>query len=364
VEKQKKKSWLEQSDKRLDFFSIAVIIVSTAVVTYFHYGIPKHHSIIHLSHYYAFYMIVIYAAYRFGLKGGITVSFLLTVIYSPRAYLHIIQLDIPHHIQPAVVEISMVYAVGLIAGYFSSKLRNEKIKVEEVSKEMLELERQVAHDDRLRVLGQLSAGIAHEIRNPLAAIKSGMSMIKSGKDTEQVIDIVQTEIAQLDTFIDRFLQYSRLGAGKPENFDLAIFMDELTELVKLAASRKNVHIQTSLQIPEGYTFYGDKNSIKQALLNIVLNGVEASSGKKDALVKISVNADADNVLFQISDNGGGISEDSISKIFEPFYTTKSDGTGLGLALAMKTAKEQGGELSVKNNAEGCVFTMQFKGGGK
>jgi len=336
-----------------------VITASTLIITYFHYGVPEHHTVVHISHYYAFYIIVIYTAYKFGLRGGFFMSVVLTLIYSPKAYLHILNLDFPHHIIPTIVEISMVYAVALLAGVLSGKLKKEKQKVEKVSAEMLELERQLAHDDRLRVLGQLSAGIAHEIRNPLAAIKSGISIIKSGKGNDQVIDILHSEIEHLNKFVERFLQYARFGSEKSDTFVLSHFMMELTELIKLAASRQGVQIFQESDIPEDAEAFGDKNAIKQALLNIALNGIEATAGKKDAMIKLAVTIKDSCILFSVRDNGGGIKEDILDKIFEPFFTTKQEGTGLGLALAIKIARAHGGSLQAFNTEDGCEFIMQI-----
>lgn len=352
----------EQSKLKENIYSISVIVFATLVVTYFHYGIPLHHTVIHISHYYAFYIIVIYAAYKFGLKGGLIMSVLLTMIYSPSAYIHLLNLNFTHHVLPSMVEVTMVYAVGLLAGYLSGKLKKEKLKVEKVSSEMLELERQIAHDDRLRVLGQLSAGIAHEIRNPLAAIKSGISIIKSGKSNDQVIDILSSEIEHLDKFIDRFLQYARFGTDQKNHINLSHFMMELTELIKLAASRKHVQIKLTTNVPEDTCLDGDKNAIKQALLNIAINGMEACADKTDALVELAVDITETDIIFYISDNGHGVSEKNIQTIFEPFFTTKAEGTGLGLALASKIAREHGGKLSVENLEQGCCFTLQIKRG--
>lgn len=344
-----------------NLFSYVVIISSTIFITYFHYGVPKHHTVIHISHYYAFYIIAIYTAYRFGLRGGFFISVVLTGIYSPDSYVHIFKLDFPHHIMPSIVEVTMVYAVALLAGVLSNRLKHEKLKVEMVSEEMLELERQVAHDDRLRVLGQLSAGIAHEIRNPLAAIKSGISLIKSGKGNDQVIDILSSEIDQLNSFVERFLQYAKFGAEQIEEFSIEHFIMELTELTKLSASRQSVHIDYEVNIPDGAMMYGDKkNAIKQALLNIIINGIEASqTSEHPTIKKIWVDITDTDIYFKIADNGTGINDTIVDKVFEPFFTTKDNGTGLGLALARKITKEHGGQLKAENTADGCEFIMEI-----
>lgn len=353
----------ERSDLAGSFLSIAAIIASTLIITYFHYGVSKHHTVIHISHYYAFYIIVIYASYRFGLRGGLFVSVILTLIYSPAAYLHLLHLSLPHYIMPAVVEVSMVYAVALLAGYLSGRLKKEKLKVEKVSKEMLEMERQLAHDDRLRVLGQLSAGIAHEIRNPLAAIKSGISMIKSGKSSEQVTDILTEEIEQLNSFVERFLQYARFGAGSHDEFELETFCGELCELINLAAAGKGVRLRFETDFPEDTKICADKNSLKQALLNLAINGIEAASENPEAVLSMTTSADENMVTFTVTDNGTGIDDDVLDKIFEPFFTTKAEGTGLGLALAAKTASEHNGTLRAEKKEKGTSFIMKISRGG-
>ncbi|ADD68731.1 integral membrane sensor signal transduction histidine kinase [Denitrovibrio acetiphilus DSM 12809] len=350
----------ERYDIRENAFSISIIVIATIIISYFHYGVPKHHTIVHISHYYAFYLIVIYASYKYGLRGGLIVSVVLTLIYSPAAYIHTFRLDFPHYIIPSIVEVTMVYAVATIAGILSGKLRKEKLKVEQVSCEMLELERKVAHDNRLKAIGQLSAGIAHEIRNPLAAIKSGISLIKSGKGNDQVIDILSTEINHLDDFIRRFLQYARFGSEEKVTFELEQLVSELTELLNLASSRQKVIINYNIPDITGVTLTGDKNAIKQALVNIAINGIEACEG--EAVLEISLEIKDSEVIFNITDNGKGLDEELTGKIFEPFFTTKDMGTGLGLALASKIAQQHGGSLNVKNQERGCTFSMLLSRG--
>jgi signal transduction histidine kinase len=349
----------KRSDQNL-LSSILIITASTLLVSYFHYAVPKHFSVVHISHYYAYYLIVIYAAYKFGFAGGIAVSAIISLIYAPKAYFLLFTMNVTHSIVPSIVEISMIFAVGGIAGYFSSKLRREKQKVEKVSAEMLELEKQIAHDDRLRVLGQLSAGIAHEIRNPLASIKSGISLMKSGKGNDQVTDILHSEIERLNSFVDRFLQYARIDIDKVQNFDLQDFCSEISELAKLAAAKTSIKIETEI-LTEKDTIYGDKNALKQAMLNIIINCVEELTDKPDGLIKMTINSDDEFIYFKIQDNGRGIGIEKPEKIFEPFFTTKDNGTGLGLAIAMKIIKAHNGDISVESDETGSAFTLKISG---
>lgn len=340
--------------------TVAIIVIATVLVSYFHYAVPKHYSVIHISHYYAYYLIVIYAAFKFGFAGGLVVSAIISVIYSPRAYIFLFNFDFPHHILPSMVQVSMLYAVGGLAGFLSSKLIREKSKVEKYSSEMLELEKQLAHDNRLRVMGQLSAGIAHEIRNPLASIKTGVSLIESGKGTEQVIKILQTEIDRLNAFVNKFLQYARMDTNEHESFDLNNFCKELNDFLQLAASKSDIGLTFEI-LSKRDKIYGDKNALKQAVLNIVINSIEELEGKEGGLVRVKVFDNDSMVEFTISDNGQGISSAQIEKIFEPFFTTKDSGTGLGLAIAMKIAQQHDGDITASSQRDGATFVMTISG---
>ena len=349
---------LKRKPDKDTLISIGIIILSTAVVTYFHYSVPSHFSAVHLAHYYIFYIIVIYAAFKFGFKGGVVVAAAMTVIYSPNAYIGVFSGHFGHHHVPSLVEISMIYAVGIVSGYFSGKLKDEKLKVEQMSAEKLLLEKKMAHDDRLRSLGQLSAGIAHEIRNPLAAIKSGIAMIKSGKTDPQITDILESEIERLNSFVNRFLQYARFGNNDPCDIVVSSLLAEVEELSKLSASRRDVEITVENPLPEGFTVFGDKNSLKQALLNLVLNGVDAVEGVENGRVSLAAGHEYGWTFFAVTDNGCGV--ENKDRIFEPFFTTKDDGTGLGLPIAGSIANAHGGEITVSSGADGTVFTMYIQ----
>jgi len=349
---------LKKTPDKDTLISIGIIVLSTAVVTYFHYSVPGHFNAIHLAHYYIFYIIVIYAAFKFGFKGGVAVAALMTVIYSPSAYLGVFSGHLGHHHVPPLVEISMIYAVGIVSGYFSGKLKDEKRKVEQMSAEKLLLEKKMAHDDRLRSLGQLSAGIAHEIRNPLAAIKSGIAMIKTGKTDARITDILESEIERLNSFVNRFLQYARFGNNDPCDIPVASFLAEIAELSKLSASTRDIDVVVENALADGFTVFGDKNSLKQAVLNLVLNGIDAVEGVPEGRVTLRAGHEDGRTYFSVADNGHGM--DNTDRIFEPFYTTKDDGTGLGLPIAGKIAQAHGGEITVESGDGGTVFTIYIQ----
>jgi signal transduction histidine kinase len=338
----------------LPFF---IIIFSTLLLTFFHHTVSKDASIIHLSHYYGFYVIVIYSAYVFGLRGGLLTALCISIIYDYRVYTHIFPFE--HFLIRSYVEVSMMFAVGAIAGYFSSKLRKSMELLRLETEHKLELEKKLAHDDRLRVLGQLSAGLAHEIRNPLAAIKSGVDILnKKGLD-QKVLNIVTGEVDRLDEFMSNFLKYVRIGKSKDEVFSAFDLFEEVSELVNLMVKNnqeivfiaRNNFLKTDM-------LRGDKNSLKQAMLNILTNSVEKLTGSGGE-VNFFATAGSGKCFFDITDNGASPDKDILKYIFEPFFTTKPDGTGLGLSISSKIIAEHCG-LITYDDSDGVKFIITLE----
>lgn len=353
--------------------SFIISIVATIVVGYFHYSARAVEHIIHFFHYYLFYLIVIYSAHKFGFLGGLVSSFILSFIYDPRVYM-IFHLN-SELIRPAI-EVMLIYTLGIFSGIFSQKLYLEKEKLRKVSEELqqslnlleksmedkIRMEKEIAKADRLRALGQLTAGIAHEIRNPLAAIRSGVNLIKSGKNDSRIIDVVTSEIDRLNNFIERFLQYAKVGKTEDKEITAKEVVEELIELVKLSCKdRDKLNFEISCQLDDNVFIRGDKNYLKQAIYNILLNSIEVVELQSyPGKIFFSGYFDGKQVVFEIEDNGPGIKENLKDVIFEPFFTTKEMGTGLGLTIAAKVIREHGGEIFV-NGDNGAKFTIKVPG---
>ena len=353
--------------------SLFIAIIATIIVAYFHLSTNKpFYNIIHYFHYYLFYFIIIYTAHKFGLIGGVLTSVVLSLIYNPKAYL-IVFLEDKELIRPAL-EILMMHTLAIFSGIFSQKIYSEKEKLRKVSEELkdslalleesieekIKMEKEIAKADRLRVLGQLTAGIAHEIRNPLAAIRSGIKLVKNKKYNERIVDLVTSEVDRLNSFVERFLQYASVGKSEDKEIKAKKLCEEVIELVELTCKhKKNIIFQSTLEIDENVLIRGDKNYLKQALFNIVLNSIEACETINiEGRISVYAYFDERAVFFEVSDNGPGIDEAVKEKIFEPFFTTKEKGTGLGLSITNKIIKEHDGEIYVENN-NGLRFTLKL-----
>lgn len=222
------------------------------------------------------------------------------------------------------------------------------------------LEKKAAESNRLRALGQLMLGIAHEIRNPLTAILTYTQLLPKKMDnpefrqffTQQVTD----EIIRLNGLIDHLLDYARPKKSSPVVFSLPKLIEDLLKLLKPKWDKKGIHIHLNFD-PPSYV-YADRQQIQQVLMNILINAIQAISDKGS--IQIATTSEPDMVQLQIADNGTGIDEQNLHKIFEPFYTSKPDGVGLGLSISYQLIQENKGSIEVHSSqGEGTQFTIHL-----
>ena len=224
--------------------------------------------------------------------------------------------------------------------------------------EQKQLERKVAQDDRLRSLGQLVAGIAHEIRNPLTSILTYTQLLPkkfaSADFRTFFSEQVTSEITRLNTLINDLLDYSRPKKSEPVTFSLNETMEGIELLLKPKIKEKNLRIVRELAGDIQVT--ADTQQIKQVLVNVILNAIQASN-IGGTLIFRAYYRDMFTVV-EIEDEGIGISEEDIDKIFEPFYTRKPNGVGLGLSISYQLVKENDGTIETRSEVgKGTVVTI-------
>jgi len=216
------------------------------------------------------------------------------------------------------------------------------------------LEREIQRHDRLVALGKMAAGVAHEVRNPLSSIKGFATLLgskfKDGSQEHEAADLLVYEAERLNRSITELLNYARPTTLKKEQINLGDLVASSLKLISTDAQALGV--KTSLEIdPDIPSINVDRDRINQVLLNLYLNGLqafEASSLEKE--LKVSVHSDAVGgaIRIKIQDNGKGISQENIDKVLDPYFTTKPEGTGLGLALAYKIVDEHNGTIRFKS----------------
>lgn len=213
------------------------------------------------------------------------------------------------------------------------------------------------YEETTRALSQMTAEIAHELKNPLASIKGLAALVRKdlGGQTAERMDVLRREVDRLQLILDEFLSYSRpLVPIDEQHVDLHALTREVLELHEGIARQRDVR----LVAPDGELHLRcDPRKIKRVLINLVQNAIEASP--RDGEVRVAIERDGTNARIEVLDEGTGIASGADEKLFTVGFTTKDEGTGIGLALARGLARQHGGDLTLENrvDARGCVATL-------
>ena len=224
------------------------------------------------------------------------------------------------------------------------------------------LQEKILVKDKLESLGRLTAGIAHEIRNPLTTIKAYVELIPEKyhkEDFRKKISVdVPKEIKRLNEIITNLLNYSKPQKPQKELCPVKEVMEETIEFFSGEAKQNNVRIEKQLNA-HAYII-ADVQQFRQILINLFLNALQAAKQAEDSTIQISTRKAGSRVIVEIQDNGKGIELKDKAKIFDPFFTTKKEGSGLGLAICYQFVKENNGDIYVKSRKDkGTKFTMVF-----
>lgn len=222
--------------------------------------------------------------------------------------------------------------------------------------EKLEMEEQLRKSDTLNVIGELAAGIAHEIRNPMTALKGFIQLLEGSvkEDHTMYFNVITTELSRIDSIINEFLILAKPQAVKFVEKDISQIMKETVDLLSAQAVLHNVQFNTYYEqnLPKVFC---ESNQMKKVFINIIKNAIEVMP--KGGYITVSIQKDsAHKVHISIRDEGTGIPAHKIKKLGEPFYTTKERGTGLGLMVTYKIIEEHNGTIEVESKlGEGTVF---------
>ena len=215
--------------------------------------------------------------------------------------------------------------------------------------ELRRLEQQTRLQDRLVTVGHLAAGIAHEIRNPLASISGSIELLKqapqASEDDRTLMTIVHREISRLDVLIGDLLDYANPRPMRPVDFDLGVLVEETVQVARGDQSFGDVEVTAEVDKP--LPISADPAKLRQVVWNLVRNAADAAlAGGKH--VKVTAKGSDDGATITVSDDGPGIAQPELERIFDPFFTTKDKGTGLGLATCHAVIAEHAGRIEVQS----------------
>ena len=225
------------------------------------------------------------------------------------------------------------------------------------------LEEILKNQEKLAAIGKLAAGIAHEIRNPLASISGSVQMLSvqaGSEDDKKLFNIVIKETDRLNLLISEFLDYAKPLPKPTERISLTGVISEVLELVSYNKKlRSDILIERLWD--EDFFILGYKDKLKQAFLNIVINAFQAMDKVQNPSLFIKIERENSLVVLKIRDSGSGMKEETRRRIFEPFYTTKSQGTGLGLAVTHKIFEGHNASIIVESEeGKGTEFVIKIK----
>ncbi|MBI1764507.1 MAG: hypothetical protein HYR56_24040 [Acidobacteria bacterium] len=246
----------------------------------------------------------------------------------------------------------------VLSGHLAAALENCQLLEEKVK-----LEQELAESARLAALGQMAATVAHEVKNPLSAIKSIAQVMREdeavSREYGRDLDLITGEADRLSRSVSQLLSFSRPSVVAAAPASLRATVDETLALTRNELNERRVRVESDLQFDPQLS--GETSAaLKEILLNLLLNAAQAI--QHDGVITLSSEPRADAWQFSVCDDGPGVPAELQAKIFEPFFTTKQRGTGLGLAIVARRVRELGGTIKVQSpleDARGTRFVLEF-----
>jgi len=319
-----------------------------------------------------YYLPIILAAFTYGLRGGVAAAVATTLCYLPHALGHI------SHDPAAPVdkglELLLYNVVGVVTGLLVERERREKREHEQTAatlratlEERRALEGELRRRERLATVGELTAALAHEIRNPLGSLKGAAQILADpalpAEERGRLLTILGEESGRLDRVLTDFLTLARDRKVRRATVDLAACVRETAALLAPEAEAHGVTVRvegTEAEVP----LTGDGDLLRQLVWNLARNGVEATKGGGEVTLRVATGA-GDRVRLVVEDRGPGIAAEDLPRLFDPFFTTRDGGTGLGLAICDRIARDHGALLKAENRPKGGArFVVELPAGGK
>jgi len=319
--------------------------------------------------YLLFFPLVAVNAYYFGPWMGLGASVLGAALYALSAWL------VPPWVgwTPPVILAALVGLPAVTLGLVAERERRARNEVERLNAELTgtlsrlqTAQQELLVAERMATVGRLSLKVAHEVRNPISAIELNAEMLndivrgRPDRDMEEaagLVTAIRDQVNALDALTEEYLAFARFPRPHFEEESVNHLVQELADFVRPVATRQGLTVSVAID-PNVPMMEIDRGLLRQAALNLVKNGLEALSSGGE--LTIASRFDGETVEISVSDSGGGIPSDVAPRLFEQFFTTKPQGTGLGLPIARQITEEHGGEIRWANRpGRGAVFTIRL-----
>jgi signal transduction histidine kinase len=358
---------------------IVLIIFMIIVITFLHYFTTIQLPHFHAIYANAYYVPIILAAFWYGLKGGLITSIGISLIYLPSVmfqwggiqnlgrFLEIIMFNVVSSLVALLVQ--RIHVQKDEYQQTAMELEQSFEKLEKQTERLLEMEDQLRTMDRMAVVGELSANVVQEMRDPLASIRSTIDTFRKEfhPNTKQMefLQIFVKEVNRLNQVVENYLDLAKPKRQRMTDQNLTDIIQSVADLVSLKARKAGIELIV-IKPSQPISVFTDENLMRQVLLNVILNAmasiedggriVISPSTEKHAAVASSI--DHIYAKVKISDTGIGIPESEKEKVFQPFYTSQSERTGLGLAIARRAIQQLNGEISLESKENvGTIVTI-------
>lgn len=343
---------------------LTVVVVGLVLLTLGHVLVPPAEHEVHALLFNAGFLPLILAGLWFQVRGALIAS----VLTSAMSLAHLFGQLAPDHAPGhwSTVGLVLLYNVVAVTTGALSQRRNQAVAraeaharaVEANARALLQAEESMARSERLRSLGELSAGLAHEIRNPLGGIRGAAEVLaKSGtppEAREEFARLMEDEVVRLDRVVRNFLQFARPGTAGVARVRPAEVVDAVFLLVRSDARHQGIVLENA--VPEELVLRADADRLRQILLNLVMNAVQAQDA--GGRVRVAAGREGEVARIDVVDSGSGVPDAIRGRIFDPFVTTRAEGSGLGLAIAHRLAASMNGSVELASTGpSGSVFRL-------
>ncbi len=355
--------------------NLSILIAVIIIIGLLHGVTPGDKFLLHELYRRLNYFPVVIGGLLYGVRGGLILGLCTAVAFIPHLS-HFDQMGWFFYLSEST-EILLYLAAGVVTGFIAGKEKRLREKYQEISEKLersykklhdetemlIEVEEQLRVNQKLSALGQMSASLAHEIKNPLASIRGTAEIFLDefppDHPKREFVEILLKEADRLNNTVDEVLHFSRRQQdAKKASPQLEPLLDTITRVATLLETKlykKKIQLETNIDDSAAeYLVDGDKMS--QVLINLLLNSFEAVS--EAGIIQLTVERQNDQMAIIVNDNGPGVPESERDKVFDPFYSKRDEGTGLGLAISSRIVESYGGHILLDESTEGgAKFTV-------
>jgi two-component system sensor histidine kinase HydH len=348
-------------------FAYGQIAIDTLVVTLIIFVTGSYNSVFS----FLYLVVIIYTSILLYSRGSLTIAALCSLQYALLIGCEYYGMISPftlngtspvasHNLWQSVYKVSIASLACFATAFLSSLLAEQARKSRA---ELMAMEEHVRRVDKMAAIGEMAAGLAHEIKNPLASLAGSIQLLREdihlSDEHDRLMQIVLREADRLNSLVNDFLLFARPQAGKAKPIDMGAALAELVPLFKRDDTcRERIEVTTRLH--DAVWVEMDPAHFHQVVWNLLLNAAEAIEGNGRITITTAVGRSGD-ALIQVADTGGGIPDSLKQTMFSPFVTTKPKGSGLGLSIVHRIVEAYGGRIDVESSeGQGTLFTLRMR----